>query len=543
MLLEKIQKLSKKEMVEFFMQSCENVSEVQSLVLKEILTLNKDTEFAKQFGFSDISSYEEFKKNIPITTWQDYKEYSNRMQNGEKDLIFAGAVEYFTQTSGTTGKMKLLPESRYGKMAKQLVTAIRTSILFSKYPDILKGKYLPMINGATMGYTKAHIPYGSASGLSVKNLSPQLLNYMAFPKEIAEVSDIQTADYLTMRFAIEHDVRLIIGNNAGRIESLILHAKRYQNLIISDIRDGTINKKFVIDKNLMELLKPYLKPNPKRADELLKRTKTSKEFLPSLYWSNLEVISCWLGGSVGRYTKKILKYFTGYEKGIEFFDVGYGASEVKVNIPIKSDTSSGIVASFGAFYEFLPLGSDDKEDVLLLNQLELDKEYRLIITTYSGLYRYDMKDIVKVDGFIGDTPTISFISKSGDIGNICGEKVTASLISDVVDRFFDIDVKYFCAIADKDEFRYVLCVEPESRFDISQDELKNLAKDIEEYMFVLNDPYKVFREQNLLNKLEIKIMPKGWYDELIQHKLKTKAAANQIKLPVIYESYPIGVKE
>jgi len=539
--LDELQKLSKTKIVDFFMQSCEDVKKVQTQVLKDILTLNKDAEFLKRFNLSDTPSYDEFKKLLPITHWKDYKPYSKRMQDGKKNLLFLGEAEYFTQTSGTTGEMKLLPESRYGKIAKQLAISIRTSILFAKYPAILEGKFLMMFNGATMGYTKGGIPYGSASGLSVKNLHAKLLNYLAFPQEIAEMLDTQTLDHLTMRFAIEKDVRLIIGNNAGRIESLVMSAEKYQDIIISDIRDGTINKKFDIDDNLREKLESYLKPNKKRADELIEKLKTKSEFLPYLYWPNLEVISCWLGGSVGRYATKILPYFKGYKRDIEFFDVGYGASELKINIPLKQNTSSGVMANFSAFYEFLPLDGDEN-DILLIDELELGKEYRLIVTTYSGLYRYDMKDIIRVDGFVGNTPSISFVSKSGDIGNICGEKVTAELISSVVEKFFDFSIKHFCAIADKDEFRYVICVEPQDRYDVTQKELDKLSKKIEEYMFVANDIYKVSRDQGLLAKLKIKIMPNGWYDKLIEQKTKNKVMINQIKLPVIYETYPLGSK-
>jgi hypothetical protein len=366
-------------------------------------------------------------------------------------------------------------------------------------------------------------------------MKKSLLEKSAFPMQIKSIFDPVTSDYLSMRFAIEQDVRLVAGNNAARVESLILLAQKYQNEIISDIRYGTINKIFKIPDEVYKTLLPYLKPNPTKADELINKLKTAESFLPDLYCPNLYVVSCWLSGSIGKYIYRLDSYF---KNKISFFDGGYGASEIKINIPLKANKSSGALTIFAAFYEFIPLDSNN-EEILLAHQLKDQEKYRLIVTTYSGLYRYDMKDIVKVDGFTGTNPNILFISKTSDIGNICGEKITSELIIEIVKRFFDFKIQHFCAIADDKQYCYRLCIEPEETQISTQIDLLQLVKKIELYMYKVNDVYKVFREQSLLNSLKIEIMPKGWYESLIKEKVENGTPINQIKLPVIYKKEPI----
>jgi hypothetical protein len=535
--LKKLHDLSAKERIDFFTDICLDSEKVQSELLLDIIHKNLNTRVAKRYNFSQIDSYKSFIKNVPITNWEDYKDDVEDMKDAKEEILFRGKTEYFTQTSGTTGKMKHLPESADGKLAKQLTTSIRTSILFTHFPDLFEGKYLPIVNSSTMGYTKAGIAYGSASGLTMKNITPELLKFSAIPPQISAVEDMLTYEYLIMRFAIAQDVRLIAGNNAGRIESLIKTAQKYRYEIIKDIRDGTINKMFKVDKDIYQELSNSLKADPKRADELSVKLKNSKEFLPSLYWPNLHVISCWLSGSIGAYIKKTTPYLQEYKREVLFFDGGYGASEAKINIPLKANEPAGALAIYGAFFEFMPLNSQSSKP-LLAHELKDKGEYRLIITTYSGLYRYDMKDIIKVNGFSGTTPNIYFLSKSSDIGNICGEKLSSTLVHNVVEKFFDIPLEYFCAVADKEHFTYILCIEPKEDFTLDKDKKERLITEIEEYISKANDIYNVSRKQHLLSRLQIEIMPKGWYNSLIQKRVKQSSAHNQIKLPVIYEKMP-----
>ncbi len=110
---------------------------------------------------------------------------------------------------------------------------------------------------------------------------------------------------------------------------------------------------------------------------------------------------------MGRYVEQAKSFFSG---NVIFFDVGYGATEGKFNIPLAPDDPTGILTTYGAFYEFKPL---DGDSFLLAHETKRDESYELFVTTYSGLYRYPMHDIVKVTDFEGTTPKIVFERKNG----------------------------------------------------------------------------------------------------------------------------------
>ncbi|MCK5845522.1 MAG: GH3 auxin-responsive promoter family protein, partial [Victivallales bacterium] len=344
--------------------------------------------------------------------------------NGKMDLIFKGAPVAFISTSGTSGHPKLIPESENGALAKNVTDKLRRLFSFGAHPDILQGKILPLVNASTIGHTPCGIPFGTASGLTLKSAPPELLATSAYPISTLSIPDDDALDYVLTRFAIENDVRMIIGNNIARMAKLASIAAENAERMIADIKSGTIDiPEGQLGDSELEL-RNAATPNPDRARELRGILDSGRPFIPSEYWRDLKVVCCWLSGSVGASVRGVEKLFG---ENVDYLDYGYGASEGKFNIPSQPGESAGTLAIHAGFYEFIPIDSDSTEsDTLLAHQLVDGESYRMIVTNFSGLYRYDMKDIVKVRGFTGKTPNIVFVSKCGDIGNVAGEKLAGS---------------------------------------------------------------------------------------------------------------------
>jgi len=85
------------------------MTETNLEVLKNILEDNKNTEYGKKYKFSQISNYEEYKNNIPISNYNDFKPYIDRMYNGEDNILTSYPIETFNCTSGSEGQQKLIP--------------------------------------------------------------------------------------------------------------------------------------------------------------------------------------------------------------------------------------------------------------------------------------------------------------------------------------------------------------------------------------------------------------------------------------------------
>jgi hypothetical protein len=538
--IEELHALNHIEKESKFIDLCNTAEEVQKNVLFDIISKNAKCKFSKKYKITSIESIDDFRKKLPIMHWKDFEDMSKKMEHGIKNQLFEDIPENFIITSGSTGANKLIPQSKMGNMAKIVTGELRNSHLMHSYPKILKGKFLPLSNPTEVGYTPAGIPISSASGFTTKNTASDILKLNACPQPAKEAEDLKAVDYAIMRFGIAEDVRVITGNNAGRIPILLKIAQKNRKIIIEDIKNGTLSEEFDFSQEIRKKLIPYLTPNPKRAAELEKLLKSGKSFLPQSYWPNLKVIRCWLSGSVGRYLEELKEMLKNHPNNPVYIDGGYGASEGKFNIPLKDGISSGPLTIYSAFYEFIPI-ENNNNDTLLAHQLEDKKEYKMIITTYSGLYRYDMKDIITVDGFTGTTPNIKFASKTADIGNICGEKLSVSVLIETLNfakKGLNLDIKHFAVVPDKKMKKYIFCIETEKNYKISDTLKKELSHKIDSFLRDNVIIYMTFREQYLLDLPEVKEMKKGWQKDLYAKKIESGLSISQIKLPIIYDSVP-----
>ena len=517
---------------------------VQCETLLDILTAAADTEFGRKYGFADIADAEMFRSNVPITHWEDYDEDVDRMKKGVPDILFPGKAACFVVTSGTTGREKLIPESTMGKCAKDVVGDIRNARLIKAFPDVLKGKFLSLANSSSIGRTKGGIPFGMASGMTLDGTPAALLALSACPQPAKEIPDQNLADYAVMRFAVEQDVRAVTGNNPARLQTLLETAENQFDAIVADIERGTLAGIETIPAETVEKLKERLTPNPARAAELRDLLKSGCRPLPSLYWPNLRLFKCWLSGSIGRYLDELRPLL---DENVVYVDGGYGASEGKFNIPGPDGKPSGPLANFALFYEFIPEDGGvprGDEQPLMAHELEDGKLYRLIITTASGLYRYDMRDLVRVDGFTGTTPNIEFVSKTSDIGNICGEKLYPEIISKAFSAVSDetgTRIVHYCVIPDTETKSYIFCVEPENRLESA--ELENLRLQLDAKLAEFAMGYDFLRGQKLLKAPRCLAMRSGWRDHLLKTRLKPGISSSQIKLPVVCSAKSAEIAE
>lgn len=520
------------ELVQLFIGACASVENIQRRVLMDIIQRNAETEFGKAHGFASMNSVEDFRRLVPMCEWADFESYAHRMEHGETDLLFAGQPTHFISTSGTTGKFKNIPESTEGNFAKSLVSRVRTALIIKMAPDLMDGFFIPLSNVATLGQTACGIPVGFASGLTLAGTSPEIQRRVAFPVSVLKATDTATLDYLIMRYALaKPKVRMIVGNNPGRMKALLETANAHCDRLIIDIEQGTLSHELPLDQELRAELEHDLSPDPERAQVLRDMVASRGQLEPRDYWPNLSMIACWLGGSVGRYLEGLLPLLP---ENIMLADCGYGASEGKFNLPMTPGISAGPLAIQSYFFEFQPLSGGEP---VMAHELKDGEEYNLLITNYSGLYRYQMHDIVGVKGFTGQNPNIQFVSKTRDIANIAGEKLSGAFLSDVVRQTLaarQLRWRHFCVVADSENHRYIFCIEPEGKApdaDWLSDVDKALIAQVAAYQFLRE-------EQHLIQNPRLMVMSAGWMDQLYAERLRPGVNTSQIKLPVVCDQVP-----
>lgn len=339
---ESISQMSNNDFVRLAMGGFSNPEEVQKLVLKQIIESAKDTEFGKKYHFQEIKSIEDFQNKIPISEWNDYGTYTERMADGEADILFPGKTKIFLVTTGTTSKPKLVPESELGAIARQVISRFRIFQLMRNVPSIRDNGYIfPLSNAQVLSKTKGSIPSGFASGFSLgSNTSDGNSSRIAYPMAVLNNEDTESRDYLIMRFAIQNrDVAMLVGNNAGRFKFLSDLAIAKAEDFINDIEHETILGASNVDQLIREKIADYLVPDKERADELREILTQTRTLLPKDYWPSLKIGAFWLSSSVGQYVKDLKPILP---SAIKYFDVGYGASEGKFNIPSEPDKGDGV---------------------------------------------------------------------------------------------------------------------------------------------------------------------------------------------------------
>ena len=173
-------------------------------------------------------------------------------------------------------------------------------------------------------------------------------------------------------------------------------------------------------------------------------------------------------------------------------DLGYLASECRATLMIEADTSSGLPVFQDYFFEFVERTrwDDKRPEFLTLDRLEQESEYYIFVTTTSGLYRYDMNDIVTVTGYHHSVPLIEFRQKGRGVTNITGEKLYETQVTQAtVDTAMQcaLTISFFIALADRAAGRYEFYFEMS---DSTTSDLQKLSRQLDENLCHQNEEYK-----------------------------------------------------
>lgn len=516
-----------------------------------ILRRNANTEYGQRYNFASINSIADYQKHVPLITYGDIQQDMERVAGGASNVFTAEDPVMFAQTSGTTGKPKLIPvtptdqgQAHQDQMRTWLYHAQRA------HPGILDYKVVSMISPAIEGYTESGVSFGSTTGHIYKNMPGLVRRAYSIPYEVFEIEDYQAKYYTIMRISLEHDVHFLATANPSSILQLMNKTNEYSEDLIRDIRDGTLSRQQDIDPAIRKQLEKRLRPNPKRAAQLnAMRAQRDGRLLPGDYWSGLGLIGCWKGGTVGHYLEKFDSWFNpDGTRPVPVRDWGYLSSEARGSIPLSDEGSKGALTVATNFFEFVTADEvdarpDDPESWTFLTaaDLEMDGEYYIFVTTTSGLYRYDINDVIKVAGQYQQTPEIVFLRKGRGMTNITGEKLSVNQVIDSVQsaaRASGLIPAHFKAEADTDRSCYILRVEFAGQTEEKQQ--LEFLQEADRYLKECNIEYKSKRDSSRLGAPVMHVMREGWYErgrrELAASGKRVFQAKTEVLSPVKAET-------
>ncbi len=514
-------------------------AEVQQRKLLEIVRRNRDTEYGREHGFDSVRSVKDYRRNVPRNTYETLMPSITRMTQGVPNVLTADTPLMFATTSGTTGRAKYIPVTPSYLQEYSHGIHVHTYRVLADHPDVLAGKTLTSVSSDREGVTEAGIPYGAISGYLNRTQPSSLRKFYSLPQEVGMIKDIDSKYYLTLRYGLADDIRYLATPNPSSLLLLAGKMEMYADELIHDIRNGTVNPKF-LPPDAPVGLTASLRADPARAAELAAIVRRTGKLLPVDAWRNLRIISCWKGGTMPLYLAKLPLYYG----DCHVRDFGYMASEGRGSTPLVNAGAGGVLSLTSHFLEFLPEEQRDDPDAELLTseQLQANRQYFVFLTTSAGLYRYDINDVVRVVDFYHHTPVIEFVRKGQGISSITGEKLTESQVTaavlEVVKRY-GFDIEHFTACVEWGEPpRYAFYAELGEGMGAA--ECRQFLRAVDRSLYAQNIEYESKRESQRLGPLVLKRVAPGSYQRLRQQRVAEGAPEAQVKIPHLSTNMKFG---
>ena len=523
---------------EQFLNTCLDSQAAQADTLRRILALNEDSHFSREHGLTSSLKEQAFRKQFPISEYDRFADHIERVKQGETEALLGPENELlmFALSSGTTSASKFIPITKPFLEDYRRGWTVWGIQAVDSHPGLDRGYILQVSSHPNRFQTPGGTPCGNISGL-VASMQSWLIRFLyAMPPEINSVDHPEGKYYAITRLMTANSrISWITTANPGTLVKLASMMHEHREQLVREIHDGTIRSPYPLsDSEVKQLRSRHMKPNRERAKELEKIIERTGTLLPRDCFPILKLLAVWTGGAAGAYLPTLRELFG----DIPIRDHGLSASEGRMTIPFEAEASHGLLDVTSHFFEFIPVAEIDSANpiTLLPHELEEGQEYFILMTTPSGLYRYDIHDVVRCVDFYGTTPILEFLHKGAHISNITGEKLAESQIVQAVREGAEsIGVRlprFSVAPSWSDPPQYRLLVEqselPES--DLSE----RLAKAVDDRLKELNCEYEEKRGTMRLDQLALQSVPDGTWDALArQRNSKVGSSVEQYKHPYL----------
>jgi hypothetical protein len=359
-----------------------NALKAQQTVFKSLINTAKNTAFGKNHQFATIKSYQDYKRQVPIRDYEDLKPYIDKTVAGEANVLWPGLPLYFAKTSGTTSGVKYIPISKQSMPyhIKAAKNALLCYINQTGKADFVDGKMI-FLQGSPVLEQKNGVAFGRLSGIVAHHV-PQYLQKNRLPIYATNCID----DW------------------EQKVDAIVTE---------------TINEDMTLISGIPPWCQMYFDKLSAQAN------KKIKDIFPNF--------KLFVHGGVNYqpYKAKMVESIGFDVDTIETYPASEGFIAFQDN---QNDASLLLLVNGGIFYEFIPVDEFFTENPtrLCLAEVELNKNYALILSTNAGLWAYSIGDTVK---FVSKNPykilvtgrIKHFISAFGE--HVIAEEVEHALLS------------------------------------------------------------------------------------------------------------------
>ena len=459
-------------------------NEVQEELLMNLIRKSEDTELGKEKDFESIKNYKTFCERVPVSTYEELEPLIERTRKGEQNVFWSEPIKWFAKSSGTTNaKSKFIPVSEsaledcHYKGSKDLLCMYLNN---NENSEMFLGKSL-RLGGSSQIYENNNSSFGDLSAILIENM-PMWAEFSSTPSnKISLMSEWETKLTAIINETKKENVTSFAGVPSWMLVLL--------NRILSETNHT----------NLFEL------------------------------WPKLEV---YFHGGVNfePYREQYQKILPNSD--FKYYEI-YNASEGFFAIQdLNYSNDLLLMLDYGIFYEFIPMDTfgTPNQIVIPLSEVELFKNYAVVITTNSGLWRYLIGDTVR---FTSLNPfRIRVTGRTKHHINVFGEELMVENTDQAIAKTcsqLNCDVKDYTVapvfMKNKEKGSHEWMIE----FKKAPEDVVLFAKVLDETLQSVNSDYEAKRYKNMtLNPLKINVARENlFYDWL---KLKDKLGG-QHKIP------------
>ncbi|XP_031478285.1 probable indole-3-acetic acid-amido synthetase GH3.1 [Nymphaea colorata] len=557
-----------REALEFIEKMTTYTGQVQEMVLREILSRNASTEYLRRHGLAGRTDPKSFKAMLPVVTYEELLPEIRRIANGDRSpILSAHPISEFLTSSGTSaGERKLMPTIEEELDRKQSLYNLLMPVMNKFVPGLDKGKALYFLFVKTESKTPGGLP--ARPVLTSYYKSAHFLTRPADPytKYTSPTASILCTDSFqsmyTQMLAGLVDRRSVLRMGAvfasGLLRAIHFLEVHYQALA-ADLENGTVDPR-ITDSKVRAAIQRLLLPDPKNAAQVRAECSSGNwQGIIKRIWPNTKYLDVIVTGAMAQYIPT-LDFYSG---GLPLACTMYASSECYFGLNLNpmskpSDVAYTIMPHMG-YFEFLPVddnnnANNDKrmemEELVDLANVKVGKDYELVVTTYSGLYRYKVGDVLRVAGFYNNAPQFNFVRRKNVLLSIDSDKTDETELQKGIAAAeaahlsaYNTRVVEYTSYADTKTIpgHYVIYWELSSGGHDNHVEpptsvLDQCCLTIERS---LNSVYRQGRVYDCIGPLEIRIVSNGTFDELMDYAISRGASINQYKVPRCVNFTPI----
>ncbi|CAM0906567.1 unnamed protein product [Alopecurus aequalis] len=547
------------EKLRFIEEMTSNVDSVQERVLAEILARNADTEYLKNCGLDGTTDRATFRAKVPVVSYDALQPYIQRIVNGDRSPILSThPVSEFLTSSGTSaGERKLMPTIKDELDRRQQLYSLLMPVmnLYLSGLDKAKGLYFLFVKSETKtpsGLTARPVLTSYYKSEVFKNRTYDPYHNYTSPTAAILCADAFQSMYAQMVCGLcqRHEV-LRVG---AVFASGLLRAIRFLQLnweqLADDIETGALTPR-VTDASVREAVAGILRPDPELA-QFVRDECCGGDWagIITRIWPNTKYLDVIVTGAMAQYIPT-LKHYSG---DLPMACTMYASSECYFGLNLRplcdpSEVAYTIMPNMG-YFEFLPVdeatgaaaASVDAGNLVDLARVEVGREYELVITTYAGLNRYRVGDVLRVTGFHNAAPQFQFVRRKNVLLSIESDKTDEAELQSAVDRASALlrphgasVVEYTSQACTKSiPGHYVIYWEllttgGAGAKPVDKETLDRCCLEMEE---ALNTVYRQSRvADGSIGPLEIRVVRLGTFEELMDYAISRGASINQYKAP------------